>query len=148
MPARKPTKLLLLNGRGDGKDSAGRPVPLAPPFKRQAPEPPSWLSREARAEWRRIVPELERLDLVKPADRAAPGAAVRAAAHPFGRHMVALRAAVLRTRLGHARDGIRLSRQIARGGRGAQPQHPAPAEGRRPRRTPVPRSSSARLVRS
>jgi P27 family predicted phage terminase small subunit len=69
MPARKPTELLLLNGRGDGKDSAGRPVPLSPPFKRMAPDPPSWLSREAKAEWRRIVPALEKHDLIKPEDR-------------------------------------------------------------------------------
>ena len=71
MPAAKPATLLLLNGRGDGRDSAGRPVPMPPPFKRLAPPPPTWLSREARAEWRRIVPGLTRLDLVKPEDRAA-----------------------------------------------------------------------------
>lgn len=44
MPARKPRELLLLNGRGNGKDSAGYPVPLSPPFKRMAPNPPSRLS--------------------------------------------------------------------------------------------------------
>lgn len=70
MPAAKPPALLLLNGRGDGKDSAGRPVPLSPPFKRSAPNPPTWLSREAKAEWRRVVPGLERLDMIKPEDRA------------------------------------------------------------------------------
>lgn len=66
----QPAKLLLLNGRGDGKDSAGRPVAKPPAFKRLAPNPPSWLSREAKAEWRRVVPGLTRLDLVKPEDRA------------------------------------------------------------------------------
>jgi P27 family predicted phage terminase small subunit len=70
MPARKPRGLLLLNGRGDGKDSAGYKVPLPPRFRRQAPTPPSWLDREARAEWRRITPGLERLDLLKQEDRA------------------------------------------------------------------------------
>lgn len=65
-----PASLLLLNGRGDGQDSAGRPVPTPPAFKRLAPNPPTWLSREAKAEWRRVVPGLERLDLVKPEDRA------------------------------------------------------------------------------
>jgi P27 family predicted phage terminase small subunit len=70
MPARKPRELLLLNGRGDGRDSAGYKVPLPPKFVRQAPTPPSWLSREAKAEWRRVVPELERLDLIKEQDRA------------------------------------------------------------------------------
>jgi len=66
----QPANLLLLNGRGDGKDSAGRPVATPPPFKRAAPNPPTWLSREAKAEWKRVAPALQRLDLVKPEDRA------------------------------------------------------------------------------
>lgn len=66
----QPATLLLLNGRGEGKDSAGRPVAPTPAFKRVAPNAPTWLSREAKAEWRRIVPGLTRLDLVKPEDRA------------------------------------------------------------------------------
>lgn len=69
-PTPQPRRLLLLHGRGDGKDSAGRPVPIPPPFKRSAPNPPTWLSREAKAEWRRVAPGLERLDLIKPEDRA------------------------------------------------------------------------------
>jgi P27 family predicted phage terminase small subunit len=66
----QPAALLLLKGRGNGKDSAGRPVPVAPKFARQAPEPPEWLSDEARAEWDRVVPGLEALDLLKESDRA------------------------------------------------------------------------------
>ena len=71
MPSAKPASLLLLNGRGEGQDSAGRPVATPPPFKRLAPNPPTWLSREAKAEWKRVAPGLERLDLIKPEDRAA-----------------------------------------------------------------------------
>ncbi|MGV0627197.1 phage terminase small subunit P27 family [Mycolicibacter minnesotensis] len=70
MPAQQPATLLLLNGRKEGQDSAGRPVAKPPLFKRLAPNPPTWLSREAKAEWRRVVPGLTRLDLVKPEDRA------------------------------------------------------------------------------
>lgn len=70
MPAQQPATLLLLNGRKEGQDSAGRPVAKPPLFKRLAPTPPTWLSREAKAEWRRVVPGLTRLDLVKPEDRA------------------------------------------------------------------------------
>ena len=70
MPAAQPAPLLLLNGRGGGKDSAGREVKKPPPFKRLAPNPPTWLSREAKAEWNRVVPGLTRLDLVKPEDRS------------------------------------------------------------------------------
>jgi P27 family predicted phage terminase small subunit len=66
-----PAALKLLNGRGPGKDSAGRPVNEGPKFVRQAPEPPSWLAREAKAEWRRVVPELERLRLLSRVTRAS-----------------------------------------------------------------------------
>ncbi|MCV7222964.1 phage terminase small subunit P27 family [Mycolicibacterium elephantis] len=69
-PAARPAKLLLLNGRSEGRDSGGRPVAPPPPFRREAPNPPTWLSREAKAEWRRVVPGLERLDVIKPEDRA------------------------------------------------------------------------------
>jgi len=69
-PAKRPAKLLLLGGTSEGRDSGGRIVQPPPPFKRLAPNPPSWLDREARAEWRRVVPGLERLDIVKPEDRA------------------------------------------------------------------------------
>lgn len=34
------------------------------------PNPPTWLDREARAEWKRIVPELERLGILAKVDRA------------------------------------------------------------------------------
>ena len=69
--ATAPATLRLMGGRGAGKDSGGRTVtpPLA--FKRLPPEAPEWLSDEASAEWVRVVPELSRLDLLKPADRAA-----------------------------------------------------------------------------
>lgn len=72
MPApKKPAKLLLLNGRSDTTDAAGRPVDLPPPFNRGAPEAPADLSPEARAEWDRIVPGLDAMELLKPEDRAA-----------------------------------------------------------------------------
>ena len=66
-----PANLKLLNGRSPGKDSAGRPVEKPPPFKRHLPEPPPILSGEALAEWERVTPELARLELTKPIDRAA-----------------------------------------------------------------------------
>lgn len=67
----KPRNLLLLAGRGEGKDSAGRPVAPTPSFVRLPPEPPENLPDEARAEWDRVVPEMQRLELLKPIDRAA-----------------------------------------------------------------------------
>lgn len=69
--ATQPAKLRLLTGRSPGRDSGGRKVEAPPAFKRVPPRPPTWLSTEAKAEWRRVVPELSRLDLVKEQDRAA-----------------------------------------------------------------------------
>ncbi|MFJ6438528.1 phage terminase small subunit P27 family [Streptomyces sp. NPDC091416] len=66
----QPAALKLLTGRGDGRDSGGRTVKPPPAFRRLPPKPPTWLSREAAAEWRRVVPGLQRLDLLKEEDRA------------------------------------------------------------------------------
>jgi P27 family predicted phage terminase small subunit len=66
----QPAALKLLNGRGNGTDSGGRKVSTGPAFKRLPPEPPEWLTAEARAEWDRVVPGLSRLDILKEEDRA------------------------------------------------------------------------------
>ncbi len=65
-----PAQLRILNGRGKGRDSGGRVVEEPPPFVRFAPDPPDSLGPHARAEWERVVPELQRLNLLKPIDRA------------------------------------------------------------------------------
>jgi P27 family predicted phage terminase small subunit len=70
-PKPRPPQLKLLNGKRPGTDSGGRRVKPAPAFVRKAPAPPTWLSAEAKAEWRRVVPQLERLNLLKLEDRAA-----------------------------------------------------------------------------
>lgn len=70
-PSAAPANLRLLGGRSEGRDSGGRPVAPPPAFRRIPPKPPTWLSREARAEWKRVVPGLARLDLIKEEDRAA-----------------------------------------------------------------------------
>lgn len=66
----QPAALKLISGRGNGRDSGGRVVNTGPQFRRIPPKPPTWLSREAAAEWRRVVPGLQRLDLLKEEDRA------------------------------------------------------------------------------
>ena len=66
----QPATLKILNGRGNGRDSGGRKVRTPPAFARIAPQAPTWLSDEAAAEWRRVVPGLQRLQLLKEEDRA------------------------------------------------------------------------------
>lgn len=59
-----------MKGRGGGTDSGGRQVKAPPSFRRLPPRPPTWLTREAAAEWKRVSPGLTRLDLLKEEDRA------------------------------------------------------------------------------
>jgi P27 family predicted phage terminase small subunit len=66
----QPAALKLIKGRADGRDSGGRAVKPPPAFRRIAPNPPTWMSAEAKAEWKRVVPGLQRLDLLKEEDRA------------------------------------------------------------------------------
>lgn len=70
-PKPRPVALRLIEGRGNGRDSGGRKVAKPPAFKRLPPTAPEWLPDEARAEWERVVPELARLELIKPVDRAS-----------------------------------------------------------------------------
>lgn len=66
-----PANLKLLEGRGNGRDSGGREVKPTPLFVRSSPEAPDFLDGEALDEWNRVVPELMRLELTKPIDRAS-----------------------------------------------------------------------------
>lgn len=71
MPAALPAKVLQLNGRREGVDSGGRPIKPTPTFKRIPPKAPEWLSKPARQEWDRVVPEMARLELLKESDQTA-----------------------------------------------------------------------------
>ena len=63
----KPTRLKAIEGN-PGKRPLTRNEPKPTPV---APSCPSWLDTEAKAEWRRVAPELERLGLLTLVDRAA-----------------------------------------------------------------------------
>ncbi len=66
-PAPKPTHLKALEGdpgKRRLKKSGAKPRPVRPSC-------PSWLASEAKAEWQRLAPELERLGLLTILDRAA-----------------------------------------------------------------------------
>jgi P27 family predicted phage terminase small subunit len=67
----KPVELKIIEGRREGIDSGGRPIKAVPEFERGEPVMPIWLPAEARAEWNRVVPELNRLGLLKRIDGAA-----------------------------------------------------------------------------
>lgn len=66
-----PARLKLANGRNDHTDSGGKVVNMGPFEKRVCPEPPEWLPAEAQAEWNRVGPALDSLNLLKEEDRAA-----------------------------------------------------------------------------
>lgn len=66
-----PIPLKILKGRGNGVSSGGYKIPDPPAFTRGAPDPPEWLSPNARELWDQIAPGLERLDLLKPEDLTA-----------------------------------------------------------------------------
>lgn len=67
----RPAGLKILEGRGNGRDSGGRPVQPTPGFTRLPPEAPAFLTGEARELWDQVVPELQRLQLLKPIDQAS-----------------------------------------------------------------------------
>jgi P27 family predicted phage terminase small subunit len=64
---RKPTVLKILAGNPSKEKLNGRePMP-----RRGVPKCPDWISGEAKAEWNRVVPELDRLGLLTVIDGAA-----------------------------------------------------------------------------
>jgi P27 family predicted phage terminase small subunit len=63
----KPTNLKILNGN-PGKRPINKNEPKPSPI---APKCPQWLTPEAKREWKRIVPDLERLGLLTVVDRVA-----------------------------------------------------------------------------
>jgi len=66
-PAPLPTNIKRLNGNpGHRPLNVAEPKPL--PI---APECPSWLDKEAKKEWKRVAPELERLGLLTKVDGTA-----------------------------------------------------------------------------
>lgn len=66
-PAPKPTALKVLSG-----NPGHRPLPKHEPRPRRGVPPcPDWLDAIAKAEWRRVAPELDRLGLLTHVDLAA-----------------------------------------------------------------------------
>ena len=64
-PAPLPTKTLELRGSWRARTRRNEPKPPV-----EIPTCPSWLDREAKAEWRRVVPQLKRLGIIARVDRA------------------------------------------------------------------------------
>lgn len=62
----KPRHLKILEGNPGKRALKDEPRPTPRP-----PKPPTWLSKEAAAEWKRLVPELDRVGLLTLVDRAA-----------------------------------------------------------------------------
>lgn len=70
-PKRRPPELRLLGGESPGRDSGGRKVEPGLPAVKGCPPAPRFLPKEARAEWKRITPELARLGILAYLDRAS-----------------------------------------------------------------------------
>lgn len=62
--------LKLLNGRSEGKDSAGRPVDEPPPFTRALPTKPDCLSADASWLWDQVLEQMKTIGVLKPLDAA------------------------------------------------------------------------------
>lgn len=65
-PIPQPDNVRALRG-----NPGGRPAPKRVTAKPGTPTAPAWLDTEAKAEWRRVVPELDRLGVLAKVDRAA-----------------------------------------------------------------------------
>ena len=65
-PLPQPDNVRRLRGNPGRRNPPGPPRAVA-----ASPSPPSWLDPEAKAEWRRITPELARLRVISALDRAA-----------------------------------------------------------------------------
>jgi P27 family predicted phage terminase small subunit len=86
MPGRRPTPTYLKLIRGNPGCRKIKPEPQ-PRVPRTAPEPPDFLSDEARAEWARIVPQLRCLGLLTALDVTVAAAYCQS----FGRWVAAER---------------------------------------------------------
>ncbi|MFC8171198.1 phage terminase small subunit P27 family [Streptomyces sp. NPDC057325] len=64
-PIPQPDNVRALRG-----NPGGRPAPSRVTAQPSAPAAPSWLDKEAKAEWRRVVPELDALGVLARLDRA------------------------------------------------------------------------------
>ena len=65
---KKPTSLHLLHGNPSKIKDLGKNEPKPKPV---APKPPTWLDKEAKKEWKKIAPEMERLGLLTEIDQIA-----------------------------------------------------------------------------
>lgn len=69
-PPPKPTKLKLLTGN-PGKRAINHREPKPAPAAKGARKVPVWMPPDGKREWKRVVPELERLGLLTKVDDAA-----------------------------------------------------------------------------
>lgn len=83
----QPRGLKLIQGRGNGKDSGGRPVEPEVPFTREAPGKPEHLDDDGSWLWDEVVRHMSTIGLLKPLDAAS----LEAACETFSRWREAVR---------------------------------------------------------
>lgn len=96
----RPVTLRLVEGRGDGKDSAGRPLPKPLDTQRGMPEKPDDLSPDADWLWDVIAEQYDAL--LKPADAAS----LEVVCETFARWREAVRFRRERALLGSNSQGV------------------------------------------
>lgn len=97
-----PPALRLLNGRAEGKDIAGRPVPPPLPVDRVQPEKPENLSADAGWLWDMVLAQYKSIGLLKPLDASS----LEVACETFARWREAVRQRKLHGMLGKNSQGV------------------------------------------
>lgn len=95
-------QLRLLNGRGPGKDSAGRKVAEPLPIDRAQPVKPDGLSADAGWLWDQVLAQYSSVGLLKPLDASS----LEVACETFARWREAVRQRKLHGMLGKNSQGV------------------------------------------
>lgn len=104
-----PPKLRLIAGRGNGKDSAGRDLPVTPNFGRGLPVKPEHLSPDADWLWDQVIEQMREHEILKPLDAAS----LEVVCETFARWREAVRWRREHALMVPGREGVKVAPYIA-----------------------------------